>query len=145
MIRIERIELERTYPLRKEILRKGMTLSHKMPGDEDKESLHIGLFFHEELACIGSFMKNKKEEFSGLQYQLRGMATSEKVQGMGFGKLLMKEAERMLYKDGVEVIWCNARTRATGFYVKLGYKIVGEEFEVPEVGPHVVMFKRIRE
>ena len=44
MIKIEQIEVEKTFPLRKEILRKGMTLSHKMPGDEDKESLHLGLF-----------------------------------------------------------------------------------------------------
>lgn len=143
MIRIERIKVEKTYPLRKEILRKGMTLTHKMPGDEDKDSLHLGLFYNEELVCVGSFMKNRKEDFSGLQYQLRGMATSEKEQGRGFGKLLMKDAELILEKEGVEVVWCNARTHATGFYKKLGYKIVGEVFEVPQVGPHFVMFKRI--
>ena len=64
MIKIKQIEVDQTYPLRKEILRKGMTLSHKMPGDEEKESLHLGLFLDEELSCVGSFMKNKKEIFS---------------------------------------------------------------------------------
>ncbi|WKK67448.1 GNAT family N-acetyltransferase [Lutimonas zeaxanthinifaciens] len=143
MIKIKPIEVEKTFPLRKEILRKGMTLSHKMPGDEDKESLHLGLFSDGELACIGSFMKNDKEIFSGVQYQLRGMATSEKAQGKGLGRLLMNKAEQILKKEGVDLIWCNARTSASGFYEKLGYKIVGEAFEVPQVGPHFVMFKRI--
>lgn len=144
MISIERIGVERTYDLRKEILRKGMTLSHKMPGDEDRESLHLGVFYKEELVCVGSFMKNKKDGFSGVQYQLRGMATSESAQGMGFGKLLMNQAEKLLKQDEVDLIWCNARTGATGFYQKLGYKIVGEEFDVPQVGPHFVMYKKIR-
>ncbi|MCA0931679.1 GNAT family N-acetyltransferase [Lutimonas saemankumensis] len=144
MIRIERIEVEQTYPLRKEILRKGMTLSHKMPGDEDKSSLHLGLFSDMELVCVCSFMKNSNKEFSGFQYQLRGMATSEKAQGQGHGKLIMNEAEEILEKQGVDLIWCNARTRATGFYEKLGYQKAGNEFHVPQVGPHYVMFKKIR-
>ena len=144
MIRIEPIEVEKTYPLRKEILRKGMTLSHKMPGDEDKESLHLGLFSDKDLVCVCSFMKNNNKDFSGFQYQLRGMATSEKVQGKGLGKIIMNEAERILEKKGVNIIWCNARARATGFYAKLGYRKIGNKFDVPQVGPHYVMYKKIR-
>ncbi|UCE92645.1 MAG: GNAT family N-acetyltransferase [Flavobacteriaceae bacterium] len=143
MIRIKRIEVEKTYPLRKDILRKGMTLSHKMPGDEEKESLHLGLYADEELVCVGSFMKNTRKDFSGVQFQLRGMATSEKFQKKGFGKRLMKYAEQILKSEGVDVIWCNARTTATVFYKNLGYQIIGEEFDVPQVGPHFVMFKEI--
>lgn len=143
MILIKKIEVDKTYDLRKKILRKGMTLSHKMQGDLSKDSLHLGLYDNDELVCIGSFMKNNREDFSGVQYQLRGMATAQNSQGKGLGLLLMKEAELILKKQGVDLIWCNARTTATGFYEKLGYQIIGSEFEVPEVGPHYVMYKKI--
>lgn len=143
MTRIKRIAVDKTYDLRKKILRKGMTLSYKMQGDHNKDSLHLGVYHNDELVCIGSFMKQNREGFSGIHYQLRGMATAQSAQGKGFGKLLMEEAELIFKKQGVSLLWCNARTIATGFYKKLGYKILGNEFEVPEVGPHFVMYKKI--
>ena len=64
-------------------------------------------------------MKNTRKDFSGVQFQLRGMATSEKFQKKGLGKRLMKYAEQILKSEGVDVIWCNARTTATVFYKNL--------------------------
>jgi hypothetical protein len=36
-------------------------------------------------------------------------------------------------------VWCNARTPAVGFYEKLGFSTIGEEFELPPIGPHYLM------
>jgi hypothetical protein len=36
-------------------------------------------------------------------------------------------------------VWCNARTPARGFYERAGFAVEGEEFELPEIGPHVLM------
>lgn len=144
MIRIEEISAEDTYPIRKNILRKNMSLSHVMHGDLDPETLHLGVFAEEELVCIGSFMKASFEGLSGSQYQLRGMAAREESQGKGFGKLLLERAELILSGKGIDIIWCNARITAVEFYEKLGYQAMGKQFEVPQVGAHFKMFKVLK-
>ncbi len=143
MIRITEIKAKDTYEIRKTVLRQGMTLSHKMDGDLKADSLHLGLFEYDLLVCVASFMKSSKADFNGLQYQLRGMGTSIAFQGKGYGKLLMDKAEQMLTSKGVDVIWCNARVKALDFYRKLGYELRGDVFEVPQVGPHFMMFKKL--
>ena len=143
MIRIEEISAEDTYPIRKDILRKNMSLSHVMHGDLDPETLHLGVFVEEELVCVGSFMRTSLEGLTGLQYQLRGMAATEENQGKGFGKLLLQKAELILSDKGIQIIWCNARINAMEFYKKLGYQVMGKQFEVAEVGPHFKMYKAL--
>jgi GNAT superfamily N-acetyltransferase len=144
MIKIKEIKAEDTFPIRKEVLRKGMTLSHELPGDHDADTVHLGVFWDGQLICIGSFMKASKLPFSGFQYQLRGMATANGFQGKGYGQILVKRAEEMLKARGVELIWCNARVSALDFYRKLGYETTGAVFDVPQVGPHYMMFKKLR-
>jgi predicted GNAT family N-acyltransferase len=36
-------------------------------------------------------------------------------------------------------VWCNARTPARGFYERAGFAAVGEEFALPDIGPHFLM------
>lgn len=143
MSTIKIITAEDTYAIRKEVLRKGMTLSHKMMGDHDEDALHLGLFESDKLVCIASFMKASNKCFNGIQYQLRGMASLASAQGKGYGSDLLLEAEARLKELGVDVLWCNARTVAVNFYTKLGYQTVGDSFEVAEVGPHYLMFKNL--
>ena len=100
MIRIVEIKAEDTYPIRKSVLREGMTLSHKMAGDHDVDTLHLGLFDQDQLVCIGSFMKATKDDFKGLQYQLRGMASAKGSEGKGYGKALLTTAEQILAFPG---------------------------------------------
>ena len=143
MIRIEEIKAEATYPIRKTVLREGMTLSYEMAGDHEDDTLHLGLFDHDELVCIGSFMKSSKANFKGLQYQLRGMASAKESQGKGYGKRILSAAEQMLRDKNVDVLWCNARVVAFEFYKKLDYELVGDVFEVEQVGPHFLMYKNL--
>lgn len=143
MIKIIEIKAEETYPIRKSVLREGMSLSHQMNGDHDSSTLHLGLFDEDRLVCIGSFMKAAKSNFKGVQYQLRGMASAKGSQGKGYGKDLLQKAEELLKDKGVDILWCNARVVAIDFYSKLGYEFFGDVFEVNEVGPHFVMFKKL--
>jgi len=144
MIEIRSIEAEQTYPIRKEELRKNVSLSHEMAGDDERETLHLGIFYAGELAGIVSLMRASIPSFKDSpQYQIRGMATSAKHQGKGFGKKLLKEAENRLKARGVEMVWCNARAVALDFYLKMGYAIHGSVFELPEIGPHYKMYKKL--
>jgi len=140
---IRNIRAEDTYEIRKQELRKNVSLSHKMKGDHDPDTLHLGMFLNEDLIGIASFMRASLSDFKGSQYQLRGMATAEAYQGRGYGRELLKAAEALLQKRGIEVLWCNARVVALDFYRKLGYTSLGNAFEVPEIGMHYRMFKKL--
>lgn len=143
MVQIRKISPQDTYPLRREVLRKGTTLPLEMAGDLDATTLHLGLFVNNELLSIASFMSARHEGLQGVQYQLRGMATTPGHQGKGLGRSLVIEAEKRLKKMGVDTIWCNARVVALDFYAKLGYQKMGELFDVPQIGPHYVMHKSL--
>ncbi len=71
------------------------------------------------------------------------MASANAAQGKGFGKLLLEDAELRLKNRGVVTLWCNARTVAIDFYKKLAYQTLGTIFQVPQVGPHYLMFKKL--
>ncbi len=140
---IKLITAPETYALRLQELRKNMTLSEKIPGDFDESTVHLGLFEDDQLACIATFMPASSDLFKEKQYRLRGMATDEAHQKKGYGKAVLLKAEELLKERGIDLIWCNARVVALGFYMKLGYEIIGEEFDIPQIGGHFVMFKRI--
>ena len=145
MIEIRSIKAGQTHQIRKQELRKNVSLSHEMAGDEEPDTLHLGIFFAGELVGIVSLMRASIPFFKedSPQYQIRGMATSGMHQGKGFGKRLLKEAENRLKAMGVEMVWCNARVVALDFYLKMGYVIHGTIFELPEIGPHYKMCKRL--
>jgi GNAT superfamily N-acetyltransferase len=142
-IEIKLISAPETYALRKQELRKNMSLSEKIPGDFEESSLHLGLFEDDQLACIATFMPASNVLFTEKQYRLRGMATGEIYQKKGYGRAVLLKAEEILKERGIDLIWCNARLVALDFYKKLGYEIVGDEFDIPQIGGHFVMFKHI--
>lgn len=143
MMEVRKIKAEETFGLRKAILRKGMSLSHEMPGDQDKETFHLGVFEDGQLICIASFMKNDHPDFEGAHFQLRGMATAEEARGKGYGRLILQEGISELKRRHIDLLWCNAREVALEFYKKLGFQIHGHSFEVDQVGTHFMMFKSL--
>ncbi|MDT0551793.1 GNAT family N-acetyltransferase [Urechidicola vernalis] len=145
MIEIKEISAPEAYAIRKDVLRENIPLTEKMEGDFDEETLHLGLFENGELGCVATFMPHESFHFKGFQYRLRGMGTHRDHQHKGFGKAVLTSAEAILTKKGVDVLWCNARVIALNFYKKSGWSIVGEEFDVHLVGPHYVMFKKLKD
>ena len=71
------------------------------------------------------------------------MAVLPTHQKKGLGDLLLEAAEDYIKQKDADLIWFNAREVAVGFYSKAGYTISGELFEIPNVGPHYVMFKLV--
>lgn len=145
MIKIKNISAQETYNIRLIVLRNNIDLPHKFKEDEHESTFHLGSFYNNKLVGIASFIQNKTEaiEGEGEQYQLRGMATLPEVRGMGAGRLLLEEAKNILKIKNIDVLWCNARKEAVGFYNSLDFVITGEEFEVLKVGPHFKMYTRV--
>lgn len=143
MIEIKEISPEQTYEIRLEVLRKGIDLPVQFSGDTDSETFHLGLFENNKLVGISSFMKTNNSLFNVKQYQLRGMATIPETRGKGYGKALLKYAIEMLKDKKMAILWCNAREVALQFYLKLGFKIKGESFDIPNIGIHYVLYKEL--
>ncbi len=143
---IKFIEVENLLPIRNTVLREGrLTLDEcRFPTDKIEGAFHLGYYVDEELACIVSFHPQPYDKFGPNGYQLRGMATTEKYRGQGIGNQLVNFALTYLRGQKVNYVWCNARKKAVPFYHNTGFEIVSAEFEVPGIGPHYVMYVKLR-
>jgi GNAT superfamily N-acetyltransferase len=74
-------------------------------------------------------------------WRLRGMATAEGRRSEGLGALVLDAVVAHVAGEGGGLLWCSARLPAREFYVRGGFEVVGEIFEEPEIGPHVLMWK----
>lgn len=141
---IKKITATETYSVRLPVLRKGKPIeSCHFEGDDLETTQHFGLYLSQELVGIISlFKKNNPSFLEKNQYQIRGMAVLENHRKKDFGKALIVHSEEESNNQDVDLIWFNARMEAIGFYEKMGYQIKGIPFEIPDVGEHIVMFKK---
>lgn len=70
------------------------------------------------------------------------MAILENFQNKGIGQKLVAECEKFVKVKSGKLIWFNARINAMNFYVKMNYEIVGNPFEIKDIGTHFLMRKR---
>ena len=142
---IKFIGAEAVLPIRNEVLRGGKLSLNEciFPTDHLPGAFHLGYFSDETLVCIASFHPQSYGEFSGVGYQLRGMATVENYRGKGIGNQLLNFAMVYLRGQKVDYVWCNARKAAVKFYIGNGFEIVSPEFEVAGIGPHYVMYVKL--
>lgn len=143
MYSIQKINSTETYPVRHIVLRAGKPIeSCQFDGDELVSTHHFGYYLNNQIIGVISLFEIKHEQFVAQKsFQIRGMAVLPTYQKQGIGEALVKEAEKFCTTQKADLIWFNARTTAVGFYQKMGYEIVGSEFEINEVGPHFLMFK----
>lgn len=142
---IKEIPALETFSVRQPVLRPGKPIeSCHFEGDNLESTKHFGLFDNEKLAGIASLFEHSTpflEEKS--QFQLRGMAVLPEFQKKGLGEALVKHAENDALERGGKIIWFNAREIAVAFYKKLGYEVIGEPFDIADIGKHYVMYKKL--
>ena len=130
-------EYQQMVKLRNVILRQPLGLSFT-PEElaREKDDILIGAFDDDEmLACC---MLTKGDNNKCLR--LRQMAVQNNLQGKGIGASMMNFAEIVARDKGYKKLVMHARKTAIGFYEKLGYKVVGNEF-IEVTIPHFVMEK----
>ncbi len=110
--------------------------------DREATTFHLAAFHGDRVVGTSTFIIDINPKFEEKnQYRLRAMATDPEVRGLGVGAKIIRAAEEELRKKGVKLLWCDARLIATGFYEKLNFKIKGQVYQVPKIGPHKLMFK----
>jgi GNAT superfamily N-acetyltransferase len=142
-ITLKEIHYLDTFPVRSAVLRIGKPIeSCFFLGDNAPDTSHFGLFTDDNLIGVASLFKTNNENFDTKnQFQLRGMAILKNYQSAGFGKLLITKIFGFIESNKVELLWFNAREIALPFYEKMGCSKKGTSFEIPEIGPHFLMYK----
>jgi len=144
-IKIEVITGEQTLPVRHAVLRKGKPIEAcPIPEDNLETTYHFGLFYNKKLVAVSSFVADKSPYFEeSNQYRLRAMGVLEDYQGLKLGRQLLNFGVHFLKEKNVERLWFNARIIAVNFYKNNGFDTIGNIFDIPKVGDHFVMHKKI--
>jgi ribosomal protein S18 acetylase RimI-like enzyme len=129
-------EYQQMVQLRNDLLRKPLGL-HFTPEELEKEKEEILIGAFEEEKMLGCCMLIRHDN---TKVRLRQMAVLNNLQGKGIGRALMQFAENIARDRGFHKITMHARKSAIGFYEKLGYQVIGEEFEEVTI-PHYIMEK----
>lgn len=115
-----------------------------LPTDVAEGTFHVGAVLNGEVVGTSSFLIDINPNFEEKnQYRLRAMATDPAIQGSGAGAAIVAKGIEELKRRGVKLVWCDARLRATGFYEKLNFSVLGDIYEVPVIGPHKLMYKEL--
>ena len=129
-------EIARIRNLRYEILRKplGMPIAGTIfPGDENPTTIHILAFSNEVLIGCATLLIDNSNAI-----QLRGMAVASNWQRCGIGQRIVENAKDVAISK-TKTLWCNARFPSIGFYERQGWIQSGAYFDVPIIGPHILM------
>lgn len=144
---IQLISPEQTYHLRHKVLRPHQNFDAvKYADDFSADAFHVGALIDGRIVGIATFAREihapvEKIHPSKNPYRLRGMATDFDFHGQGIGAAVMHFSFAQLRERQCDLLWCNARKIAFPFYEKLDFKYIGEMFEMPDIGPHKVMYK----
>ena len=139
-VTVDEVPGELTLPLRSAVLRNGGPAT--LPGDDAPDTFHLAAR-DDEGRVLGVVRFSPApcawRPDAGAPWQLRGMATDPEVRGTGAGRRLLVEGLERVGARGADLVWCDARVSAAGFYERFGFAVVTEPFDKPGIGPHVGM------
>lgn len=131
-------EYRQMLKLREDILRQplGLHLSQEEL-EKERDNLLMAAFDDDKMLACCMLVEEDPQTV-----RLRQMAVLNDLQGQGIGKALMQFAENVARDRGYQKITMHARKNATGFYEKMGYRVIGDEF-IEITIPHYVMEKSL--
>lgn len=131
---IRPVALAQTRALRQALLRPHETLA-QLAAHEPADAFAVGAFDGDALVAVGYVARDGGPG----DWRIRGMATAADARGRGAGTAVLDALLRHAAAEGAGRIWCNARTPARSLYERAGLRVVSDEFELPMIGPHLVM------
>ena len=142
---VRAITAAETRPLRHAVLRPGQSFEQTVYSrDDHPETVHLGAFDGDRLVAIASlYREGQPHRPRRAAWRLRGMATDADRRGRGFATALLDAAVAHVADEGGGELWCNARVPALGFYLRCGFEVDGDEFDIDGIGPHVVVTRTI--
>jgi predicted GNAT family N-acyltransferase len=139
-VTVDEVPVDVVLPLRSAVLRGGGPAG--LPGDDDPATLHLAARTPDG-AVVGvvrlSPARCPWRPGARAPWQLRGMATDPAVRGTGAGAVLLRECLTRVAARGGDLVWCDARVGAAGFYERMGFTVVTGPYDKPGIGPHLGM------
>ena len=151
---VPKTSIARVAPIRVRPLRQAVLRPHQppeacvYPGDDLASTGHFAMSLEGEVVAVASVFRQAPEAGGPVRsvgaddpgaWRLRGMATTPQMRGHGHGSFLLQACLDHARANGGTRVWCNARSTAAGFYRRCGFLEDGPEFDLPGLGPHLVM------
>jgi GNAT superfamily N-acetyltransferase len=111
----------------------------QLAAEDPPTAFAAGAFIGEALIAVGLIAPDGEPG----AWRVRGMATAAQVRGQGAGTAILELLLDHAIQAGASRVWCNARIPARSLYERAGFGVVSDVFELPQIGPHVVMERRI--
>jgi predicted GNAT family N-acyltransferase len=149
---IRSITAEETQPVRYQVLWPHLpdVKSCVIDIDHAPHAHHIGAFDpNGKLVGVCSLFQQRSERFPEAialdvsVYRLRVMGTLKEVRGQGAAASIIDYVCQWCTEQGVKCIWCDARQVAFGFYERLGFEFVSEDFNIERIGLHRMMARSL--
>ena len=140
-LRVEQVAVEETLALRQAVLRPRQPREQlRLPDDDAPGTAHFAAYADGTVVGTAS-VRREPAPWAPDQpaWRLRGMATAAPLRGTGVGARVLAAAVGHVASAGGGTLWCNARTPARAFYERAGFRVVGDPWDDPEIGPHVQM------
>ncbi len=126
--------VEETRPLRQAILRPHLAID-EMVESEPADAFAIGAFEREGLVAVGLIGPEGDPGW----WRVRGMATAPSARGRGVGSAVLDALLAHAREHNARGVWASVRVPARTLYERAGFRVDSEQFEVPHIGPHVIM------
>lgn len=134
---VRAVEPAATRVLRQAVLRPHQTVDD-LAGHEPAGTYAVGAFDGDDaLVAVGLVGPDDDG------WRVRGMATAPEHRGNGAGGAVLRALLDHATAMGATRVWCTARIEARTLYERAGFAVASEEFELPQIGPHVVMELRL--
>jgi predicted GNAT family N-acyltransferase len=138
------IQTAETYELRHTVLRPNQALAEcQYPLDNSEGACHMGYFVNGTLVGVGTIFREDVDGRTDRDvWRIRGMAVAQEWLGKGVGgKILTALIAHAAAQNPEGKIWCNGRATVRDFYTHFGFLQLGDAFELPHIGLHVVLVK----
>ena len=131
-----------TYELRRALLRPHQQVNEMTwPHDEGPDTLHLGAFRGDQLVGIGTIHRQPMPGAAEAEaWRVRGVAVEYGHRGYGVGAMLFNRLLEHATVLEAQLVWANATATSFGFFEHHGFRRRGEPFELPDIGPHYVVF-----
>jgi GNAT superfamily N-acetyltransferase len=107
----------------------------QMVESEPADAFAVGAFQGDELVGVGLV----GPEGDPGAWRVRGMATAPEVRGQGVGTAVLAALIDHARQHGATQVWASVRVPALTLYERAGLRVDSGMFEVPHIGPHVIM------
>lgn len=101
---------------------------------EEKDHFHIAGFLNDTIIATAVLVPEKE------QMKMQRVVVTDHLRNLNIGSEMLLFCEKFATEKNIKIIYCHARNTAVNFYIKNGYKSIGDYFDEDGI-PHLKMSK----